>query len=39
MNEAKDKLSDLQNDKKKADYFSSTVPTVNNVGVNFDSNF
>lgn len=39
MNEARDKLSDLQNDKKKADYFSSTVPTVNNVGVNFDSNF
>ncbi|MCM1298571.1 MAG: hypothetical protein NC203_08070 [Firmicutes bacterium] len=39
MNEAKDKLSDLTSGKKKAEYFSSTVPTVNNVGSNFDSNF
>lgn len=39
MNEAKDKLSDLKSDKKKADYFSSTVPKINNVGSNFDSNF
>ncbi len=39
MNEAKDKLSELTDGKKKADYFSATIPTVNKVGSNFDSNF